>query len=115
MKKLTLAVYLLLAGCTFAYDVPPPIDYTSLTKDLTVGMSKEEVVKILGQPKSKSFSGKKEIYQFYSKGEDNTPDIINYTILLPLNMFGGTPVINKKVRTSSLKVYFDEKGRLEKF
>lgn len=59
MKKLTLAVSLLLAGCTFAYDVPPPIDYTSLTKDLAVGMSKEEVVKILGQPKSKSFSGKK--------------------------------------------------------
>lgn len=116
MKKLLLIISLLLVGCTFRHNVPPPSDYQSLSKLLVTGMSKEDVIKILGNPASKDIKGKRETYYFYSEDEETkTADVLNYTLLLPLNIFGGTPVINVRRESSTLTVYFDENGKLERF
>lgn len=116
MKKLLLIIPLLSSGCVFRHNVPAPTDYHNLSKLLVTGMSKQDVIKVLGNPASKDIRGKREIYYFYSIDEETkTTEVLNYTLLLPLNMFGGTPVINVRREISTLTVYFDENGKLEKF
>ena len=116
MKKLLflLGITMFIVSCT-QYK-PPPIDYNSLSKDLTIGMSKNEVVKILGMPKSKEINGNKETYYYFSMAEPSiVPKLLSRTIFIPFGIIAQRDVIKEELEYSQLIVEFDEKGKLEKF
>ena len=95
---------------------PAPIDYDSLSKNLTTGMSKTEVIKILGLPKNKSIDGNKETYYYSSIAESSVvPKLLSRTVFIPFGILTGRDMIKEKLGTSEITLEFDENGKLEKF
>lgn len=99
MKKL-LSILFVCSFLSSCGSLPPPTNYETLSRSLMVGMTKKEVISILGVPTSKEITGKKEQYHYYSRG---VYDVI----------FRGSPLPRQS--TSSLRAYFDENGLLESF
>lgn len=95
---------------------PAPIDYNSLSNSLTTGMSKTEVIKILGVPKNKSIHGNKETYYYSSMAESSiVPKLLSRTVFIPFGIITGRDMIKEKLGTSEITLEFDENGKLEKF
>ncbi|MGY4673982.1 outer membrane protein assembly factor BamE domain-containing protein [Ursidibacter arcticus] len=101
MKKLLSILFV----CTFLSNcgsLPPNTNYETLSRSLTVGMTKQEVISILGEPTSKEIKGKKETYNYDSTGV--------YRVIYQIS-----PVPLPSQSTSYLHAYFDENGLLESF
>ena len=101
MKKLLSILFV----CTFLSScgsIPPNTNYETLSRSLMVGMTKQEVISILGEPTSKKIEGKKETYDYDSTGV--------YRVIYQVS-----PVPLPRQSTSYLHAYFDENGLLERF
>lgn len=114
MKKLLLSIVVCLTACTKYID--PPVNYAELSNKLTVGMAKEEVIRILGVPKEKTIKGNEEVYYYHSRAEtDLSTSLVNYTLLLPVGFIIGQDPIDQKRCESHFYTYFNENGKLSKF
>lgn len=114
MKKLFLSIVVCLTACTKYID--PPVNYAELSNKLTVGMTKEDVVRILGVPKEKRIKGNEEVYYYYSRAEkDLSTSLVNYTLLLPVGLIIGQDPIEQKRCESHFYTYFNENGKLSRF
>lgn len=80
----------------------PSTNYKQLSRNLTVGMTKQQVIAVLGTPKSKKINGKKEEYKYNSRGAYQ--EIYYYS-----------PIPLPYQEISNLDAYFDENGLLESF
>lgn len=114
---LCLGLTMLLSACS--HTIPAPINYKSLAKELAVGMTKEEVIKIFGMPVRKKIDGKKETYYFYSVSNSNVSaevlDTLGTLILSPIGLIIGQDPLVIDRASSSYELHFDENGRLESF
>lgn len=94
---------------------PAPIDYSGLAKNLTTGMTKAEVVKILGTPQSKLIRNSKESYYYSSTAESSIGlTVLNATLLLPFSLAIQKDTISEELGTSKVELEFDSNGKLEK-
>lgn len=99
MKKIILISIFFISSCG---SLPPSTNYETLSLKLTTGMTKEQVIEVLGEPTSKEINGKKEEYKYNSRGLYN---VIEHIAPIPLP--------NQKI--SRLNAYFDERGLLKNF
>lgn len=98
---------LILSACTLS----PPVNYDTLSLKLTTGMTKQQVINILGEPTYKDISGNKEKYEYRSSSDSSAT--IGNILLFPLVVIGQVPIF--KDSKSVLWAYFDENGLLESY
>lgn len=109
MKKL-LSIFMMvlnLSACTLS----PPVNYDTLSLKLTTGMTKQQVINILGEPTYKEIAGNKEKYKYESSS--HTSATIGNILLLPIEAIGQTLIFEGS--KSILWAYFDENGLLESY
>lgn len=110
MKKYIFIIFISLCFIN-SCSINPSKDYSTLSNNLLTGMTKQEVINILGNPVNKKIEGKKEIYEFRS--DSYTAATLGNLVFLPVVVLAQGSVFNGK--SSSLVAYFDENGLLESF
>ncbi len=120
MRKILflLSISILLSSCT-SY-VKPKVNYQNLSSKLSIGMTQNEVIKILGYPYKKQIESNKEVFYYISRGEVSaTTKILNRTVLLVPNVLYSIvkpeQILSEEAYSSELTLKFDENSKLEEF
>ena len=120
MRKILflLSISILLSSCTSS--VRPEINYRNLSSKLSIGMTQNEVIKILGYPYKKQIESNKEVFYYISRGEVSaTTKILNRTVLLVPNVLYSIvkpeQILSEEAYSSELTLKFDENSKLEEF